>query len=259
VLSMMTPLGTVGWLDLLDIVLVAVFLYQFMLLIKGAIAIRLLIGLVGLSGVYFLSHLYGLRTLDWILSGFFNGIILILIVVFQHDIRRALSAMGRSGFFRAQADDVSTLVEELVTSAELLSGRKIGALIVLERDVEVENYLEVGTEIDAKVSSEIIMSIFLPYSPIHDGAVIIQNGKLTKAGCFLPLSRNPDLSKALGTRHRAAIGLSEVTDAVVLVVSEETGAISLAHRGRITRGVDQHALRKMLKRLIHLKQKRWFR
>ncbi len=254
----MTPLGPVGWIDLLDILFVAVFVYQIMLLIKGAIAIRLLIGLVGLSFIYILSHLYGLRTLDWILSSFFNGIILILIVVFQHDIRRALSAMGRSGFFREQADGVSLLVEELVTSAELLSGKKIGALIVIEREMEVDNYLEVGTEIDAKVSSEIIMSIFLPYSPIHDGAVIIRQGKLTMAGCFLPLSRNPDLSKTLGTRHRAAIGLSEVTDAVVLVVSEETGAISVAHGGRINRGIDQNALRKMLKRLIHLKQKRWY-
>ncbi len=255
---MTTPLGPVGWIDLLDILCVAVIVYQIMLLIKGAIAIRLLTGLVGLSLVYILSHIFGLRTLDWILGSFFNGILLILIVVFQHDIRRALSAMGRSGFFREQADGVSLLVEELVSAAELLSGRRIGALIVIEREMEVDNYLEVGTEIDAKVSSEIIMSIFLPYSPIHDGAVIIRQGKLTMAGCFLPLSRNPDLSKTLGTRHRAAIGLSEVTDAVVLVVSEETGAISVAHGGRITRGIDQHALRKMLKRLVHLKQKRWF-
>jgi len=125
--------------------------------------------------------------------------------------------------------------------------------------MEVENHLEVGTQIDAKVTSELITSIFLPYSPIHDGAVIIQKEKLTKAGCFLPLSRNAELSKTLGTRHRAAIGLSEVTDAVVLVVSEETGAVSLACGGKITRGVDQNTLRKMLKKLIHVKKHRWFR
>ncbi|MRR57475.1 MAG: TIGR00159 family protein [Deltaproteobacteria bacterium] len=255
---MTTPLGNVSWLDLLDIILVAFILYRIILLIKGTIAIRLLTGLAALFLLFITSQVLGLQTLYWILDSFFGAILLVLVVVFQHDIRRALSSMGRGGFLKDRGEGFSELVDELVTSADMLAKRKIGALIVLEREVEVENYLEVGTEIDAKVSSEIITSIFLPYSPIHDGAVIIEKGKLTKAGCFLPLSRNPELSKTLGTRHRAAIGLTEVTDAVVLVVSEETGGISIAAAGKITRGVDQNTLRKMLKRLISLKQKRWF-
>lgn len=255
---MTTPLGHVSWLDLLDIILVASILYRIILLIKGTIAIRLLTVLTGLFLLFVASQLLGFQTLYWILDDFFGAILLVLVIVFQHDIRRALSSMGRGGFARDRGNGVSELVEELITAADMMAKRRIGALIVLEREVDVENYLEVGTEIDAKVTSEIITSIFLPYSPIHDGAVIIQKGKLTKAGCFLPLSRNPDLSKTLGTRHRAAIGLTEVTDAVVLVVSEETGGISLAHGGRITSGLDQGGLRKALRKLIPLTQHGWF-
>jgi len=256
----MIPFPTdITWLDLLDILLVAFILYQIILLIRGTIAIRLLLGLAGLLRLYAASQFLGLSTLYWILNNFFGAILLVLVVVFQHDIRRALSSMGRSGFLKMRGEGGSELVEELVTTADALSKKSIGALIVIEREVEVENCLEVGTEIDAKVTSEILTSIFLPYSPIHDGAVIIQKGKLTKAGCFLPLSRNHELSKTLGTRHRAAIGLTEVTDAVVLVVSEETGAVSLAVSGRITRGLDQNTLRKMLRKYTLPKQSRWFR
>jgi uncharacterized protein (TIGR00159 family) len=248
----------VSWLDLLDILLVAYILYQIILLIKGTIAIRLLLALAGLLLLYAVSQYLGLKTLYWILHSFFGAILLVLVVVFQHDIRRALSSMGRSGFQKERGEGVSELVEELITTTDALSKQKIGALIVIEREIDVDTCLEIGTEIDAKVTSEILTSIFLPYSPIHDGAVIIQKGKLTKAGCFLPLSRNHELSKTLGTRHRAAIGLTEVTDAVVLVVSEETGAISIAISGRMTRGVDQHTLRKMLKKYILVKQRGWF-
>jgi uncharacterized protein (TIGR00159 family) len=256
---MMTPLGHVAWLDLVDILLVAFILYGIILLIKGTIAVRLLAALTGLFLCYFFSQLLGLQTLYWILDSFFGAILIVLVVIFQHDIRRALSTVGRSTFLKERGADVSELVEELVTATDILVQKRIGALIVLEREMEVENHLEVGTQIDAKVTSELITSIFLPYSPIHDGAVIIQKEKLTKAGCFLPLSRNPELSKTLGTRHRAAIGLSEVTDAVVLVVSEETGAVSLVCGGKITRAIDQSTLRKMLKKLIQVKKHRWFR
>lgn len=254
---MISPLGQVSWLDLLDILLVAFIIYRIILLIRGTIAIRLLTALAALFTLFLVSQVLGLQTLYRILDNFFGAILLVLVVIFQHDIRRALSSMGRGGFLKERADEVSELVEELIASVDMLANRKIGALIVLEREVEVENHLEVGTEIDAKVTSEIITSIFLPYSPIHDGAVIIQKGKLTKAGCFLPLSRNPDLSKNLGTRHRAAIGLTEVTDAVVLVVSEETGDISLAHGGKLTRNVDHNTLRRMLRKLIPARQRRW--
>lgn len=249
----------VSWLDLLDILLVAFILYQIILLIKESMAIRLIIVMAGLLCLYALSFFLGLKTLYWILHGFFGSILIVLVVVFQHDIRRALSSLGRNVFLKAREEGVSELVEELVSATVTLADKHIGALIVIERDVEVENSLEIGTEIDAKVTSEILTSIFLPYSPIHDGAVIIQKGKLTKAGCFLPLSRNHELSKTLGTRHRAAIGLSEVTDSVVIVVSEETGNISLAVGGKITRAVDHGTLRKMLKKYILPGHHRWFR
>jgi diadenylate cyclase len=256
---MMTPLGHVAWLDLVDILLVAFIFYWIILLIRGTIAVRLLISLTGLFFCYFISQLLGLQTLYWILNSFFGAILIVLVVIFQHDIRRALSVVGRNTFLKEPGEVVSELVEELVTATDILAQKKIGALIVIEREVEVENHLEVGTQIDAKVTSELITSIFLPYSPIHDGAVIIKKEKLTRAGCFLPLSRNPELCKTLGTRHRAAIGLSEITDAVVLVVSEETGAVSLVCEGKITRAIDQNTLRKMLKKLIHVKRRRWFR
>lgn len=252
-------LAQIPWLDLLDILLVAFIFYHVILLIKRSIAIRLLLILAVLFLFYFISQLFGLHTLYRILDSFFSAILLVLVVVFQHDIRRALSSLGRGGFLRDIGGDVPEFIEELLAAVEMLSTRKIGALIVIEREMEVDNYLEVGTEIDAKVTSEIITSIFLPYSPIHDGAVIVRRGKLTRAGCFLPLSRNSELSKSLGTRHRAAIGLSEITDAVVLVVSEETGCISLVHGGKIFSGVDQATLRKLLKKQLVPKTYRWFR
>jgi diadenylate cyclase len=252
-------LAHVTWFDLLDILLVAFIFYHLILLIKRSIAIRLLLVLSLLFVFYFVAQLFGLQTLYRILDSFFSAILLVLVVVFQHDIRRALSSLGRGGFLREQSGDVPELVEELIVAADIMAKRKIGALIVIEREVEVDSYLEVGTEIDAKVTSEIITSIFLPYSPIHDGAVIIRQGKLTRAGCFLPLSRNSELSKTLGTRHRAAIGLSEISDAVVLVVSEENGWISVVSGGKITRDVDQATLRKMLKKLLLSKPYRWFR
>jgi uncharacterized protein (TIGR00159 family) len=131
-----------------------------------------------------------------------------------------------------------------------MANRRIGALIVIERETGLKDFLEVGTEIDARVSSDLLTSIFLPYSPIHDGAVVIQQGRLKQAGCFLPLSQNPDISKALGTRHRAAIGLTELVDAVAIVVSEETGRISVVVGGRITRDLDSSSLKRVLKRLL---------
>jgi uncharacterized protein (TIGR00159 family) len=142
------------------------------------------------------------------------------------------------------------LIEELAAATDGLTKKSIGALIVLEGKIDVDDFIEVGTEIDAKVTCELISSIFLPYSPIHDGAVIIKKGKLTKAGCFLPLTRNPLVSKSLGTRHRAAIGLAERTDAIVIIVSEETGKVSIAADGRLTYDVDQASLRKTLKKLL---------
>ena len=194
---------------------------------------------------------------NWILDNLFGSIIIILVVIFQHDIRRAFVTLRRNRLGDVPSrDEAYEVIDELASAAEALAQKNIGALIVFEREMPLANFIAVGTEIDAKVTSELITSIFLPYSPIHDGAVIIQRGKLTKAGCFLPLTQNPSVSKAFGTRHRAAIGLTEVVDAVAVVVSEETGKISVVVGGRLTRDLEPAVLRKVMKRLI---EPRWLK
>ncbi len=238
-------------LDLLDVGLVAFIIYRIILLIKGTRAVQMLLGLAVVLIVYMGSQVGGLYTLHWILDNFLSSIILVIVVIFQNDIRRALIHVGRNPFFADLSYREETAVmEELVKACLNLGSKKIGALIVIERETGIKDFLEVGVEIDAKVTSDLISSIFLPYSPIHDGALIVQQGRLTRAGCFLPLSQNPDISKSLGTRHRAAIGLTELVDAVAIVVSEETGKISVVVGGRITRDLDSTTLKRVLKRLL---------
>jgi diadenylate cyclase len=238
-------------LDLLDIGIVAFIIYRIILLIKGTRAVQMLLGLAVILIVYVASQMAGLYTLHWLLDNFLSSIILVIVVLFQNDIRRALIHVGRNPFFADLSYKEETeVMEELVKAAVNMASKKIGALIVIERETGIKDFLEVGVEIDAKVSSDLITSVFLPYSPIHDGALVIQQGRLKRAGCFLPLSQNPDISKTLGTRHRAAIGLTELVDAVAIVVSEETGKISVVVGGRITRDLDSTSLKRVLKRLL---------
>lgn len=251
--NLMTDFQTnFGWLvDLLDILLVAFIIYRGILLLKGTLASRIIVVLAILITCNLLSLLAGFQAFNWILGNFLGSLIVVLAIIFQHDIRRAFFAFSRNRPGEDQSgDDLKEIVEELAVAAESLAGKKIGALVVIEQSMSVNHFLVVGTEIDAKVNRELIASIFLPYSPIHDGAVIIQRGKLTKAGCFLPLTQNPGLSKTMGTRHRAAIGLTELVDAVVIVVSEETGWISVAVGGLIKRNLDPTDLRMTLNRLL---------
>ncbi len=202
-------------------------------------------------GVYVSSQVTGLYTLHWILDNFLSSIILVIVVLFQSDIRRALIHVGRNPFFADLSYKEETeVIAELVQASVNMASKKIGALIVIERETGIKDFLEVGVEIDAKVSSDLITSIFLPYSPIHDGALVVQQGRLKRAACFLPLTQNPDISKTLGTRHRAAIGLTELVDAVSIVVSEETGKVSVVVGGRITRDLDSTALKRVLTRLL---------
>ncbi|HEX5774097.1 MAG TPA: diadenylate cyclase CdaA [Geomobilimonas sp.] len=253
---MLASLHNWQWLvDLLDILLLAYVIYRLMLLVKGSMAARVMSGLIVLLACHGLFRLTGFQTVNWLLDNLLGSIVLVLVIIFQHDIRRALVALSRSRYGKERdSEAMSALIEELVLAAEGLASKKIGALMVVERGMSLDTYMAVGTEIDAKVTSEIISSIFLPYSPIHDGAVIIQHGKLTRAGCFLPLTQNPDVNKALGTRHRAAIGLTEIADAVVIVVSEETGSVSVAVGGKITRDLQSETLRRVLNRLL---EARW--
>ncbi|AJE03149.1 diadenylate cyclase CdaA [Geobacter pickeringii] len=243
------------WRDLVDIAVVAFIIYRLILLLKGGVAVRLLFVLASLALLLSFSRLAGLETFQWLLDSFFGSLVLILVLVFQSDIRRSLVTLGRSRPARGvDQDEASEVLDELVGAMTDLSSRRHGALVIVEREMGLMPYVQTGTEIDAKITSEILTSIFLPYSPIHDGAVIVRKGKLTRAGCFLPLSQNPNISKSLGTRHRAALGLTELTDAVALVVSEETGMMSVSSGGKLTPVADAGALRKLLRRLL---ERRW--
>lgn len=248
----------ISWLvDLLDIVLLAYVIYRVLLLLKGTVSHRLIFAFILALACSVLSRFAGFRALNWMFDSLFGSAILILVVIFQHDIRRALVTAKRNRLGDIPTrDEAYEVVEELAFALEALAEKRIGALIVVQREMPLTSFIAVGTEIDAKVTSELITSIFLPYSPIHDGAVIIQKGKLTKAGCFLPLTQNPATDKSLGTRHRAAIGLTELVDAVVLVVSEETGKISVVVDGRLTSGLESAVLRKVMKRLL---EPRWLK
>jgi diadenylate cyclase len=237
--------------DIVDISIIAFISYQMINLVRGTRTAQMLIGFLIVLATYLASQYFELHTLNWLLSNFLASIILVIVIIFQPDIRRALTQVGAGRSFSA-AERVAQgqVLEEIVRSAVLLASKRIGALIVFERDVNLSEYIEVGTRIESKVTRELLQAIFLATSPIHDGAVIIQQGRITAAGCFLPLTVNPNVSKTLGTRHRAAIGLTEETDAVVVVVSEEEGKVSLVREGRIIRDLDAGTLRNTLQQLF---------
>jgi len=233
--------------DILDILLVTIIIYWLLLLIKGTKALQILIGLVVLLITFLFSRYIGLYTMDWLIQSFWAQIVLVLVILFQPEIRRALAQMGEARFFPSftSAEELKSL-EEIVRASIALANRKIGALIVIERETSLKDFVEIGTPLDAKVSKELILSIFHPTSPIHDGAVVIRGNRVVAAGSFLPLSLNAELSKAYGTRHRAGIGLSEETDAVVIIISEETGSIATAIGGKLEKNVDMGTLRDFL-------------
>ncbi|HAG50936.1 MAG: TIGR00159 family protein [Deltaproteobacteria bacterium GWC2_42_51] len=237
----------IRWIDLVDVLIVAFIIYRLMLLVKGTRAEKMLWGLAIIVLVYFISQRMELFTLHWILSNFLSSIVIIVIVVFQRDIRRVLVQVGKTSLFGRGERLREELFEELARATFQMSEKKIGALIVLERNVGLGDYLEMGIDVDAKVSSEMLVSIFNPTSPTHDGAAIIRKGRISRVGCFLPLTKDPEISKTLGTRHRAALGLTEETDAAVIVVSEETGEVSLVSDGKIDRNMNAEAFRQRLK------------
>jgi uncharacterized protein (TIGR00159 family) len=196
------------------------------------------------------AQLFQLTTLIWIFDHFLSSAVLIIIVLFQHDIRRMLARVGRGVSPSAVRRQETQILEEVVRAAQTLAQKRVGGLIALERDTQLDDQVEAGLVLDAAVSKELLVSLFLPYSPLHDGAVLIQNGRVSRAGCILPLSERQDLPQALGTRHRAALGLSEETDAVVVVVSEETSEISVVSGGELKRGLDPARLRGTLREAL---------
>jgi diadenylate cyclase len=240
------------WLnDTADIALVYYLFYRLLLLIKGTRAFQMLIGIGLIVLVLIASQAFEFYTLDWLIHSFWSQIVLAVVILFQPEIRRTLARVGEGHLFRSMSSvESSKFIEETVKAAVSMANKRIGALIVLERDTDLTTIVEMGTELDAKVTKEILVSIFLPYSPIHDGAAIIRNGRIVAAGCFLPLTLSSNLSKTLGTRHRAAFGLTEESDAVVVVVSEETGEISVVRNGAVEHNADAPALRKTLSEIF---------
>ena len=243
---------TVSWLDLLDIALVSFLIYELLLLIRGTRAVQMALSGGFLIGLFFLSDWLQLETVNWVIRNLGAYVVVAIIVLFQSDIRRALAHFGRARVFRyfERATSTDETLEELVTAATTLAARKIGAIMVVERQIGLRNYIEGGIPLDATVTYDLMATIFQPGSPLHDGAAIVQGDRVAAAACFLPLSVNPRVSRELGTRHRAAIGLTEENDAVAIVVSEETGIISLAIAGDLERGLTADTLRIRLRALL---------
>lgn len=236
--------------DLIDITLVTVGIYWLLLLIQGTRAVQIVVGLIVLFALYLTSQLFQLATLELVLGNFLQWGIIIIIVLFQQDIRRGLARVGRGFFPSVAAREESQMLEELVRAAQTLAQRKVGALIVLERENHVGEQIETGSALDASVSKDLLVSLFMPYSPLHDGAAVVADGRIAYAGCILPLTLREDLPEGVGTRHRAAVGITEESDAVAVVVSEETRALSVVAAGVLAHGLDGAGLREVLRDLL---------
>jgi diadenylate cyclase len=264
--------SSLRWQDFLDIILVTLLIYQLLLLVRGTRAMHLLVGLALVLVFMFVSQTLELWTVYWLINSFVSSIIIILVILFQADIRRVLSrlgeksALGRLLTHLTQKTSVITkssekMVEEVVRSAVSLASTMTGGLIVIERSSGLHEIIESGCLLDALVNRELLLTIFRNGTPLHDGAVIISANHIKAARCVLPLSSNPNLPYQLGTRHRAAVGITEETDAICVVVSEETGTISIALGGQLQSDLDAVALRKLLHELLHIKEEKvvWWR
>lgn len=258
--------------SVIDIAIVAFVMYRLMLLIKGTRAVQLIKGLIVLLVLTALSSLFNLNTANWLLRQAMTALVVALPVVFQPELRRALEKLGRGRFLTTTAGihmhggevDQSKVIAEISRAATLLSKNKMGALMVLQRETGLEEYIDTGVKIDGLVSAEFLVNIFIPKTPLHDGAVVIRGERVAAAACFLPLSENPYLTSDLGSRHRAGIGITEHSDAVAVIVSEETGNVSIAVEGEMTRYLDEASLTEKLSSLLNIKANSsisslWFR
>lgn len=236
--------------EIVDILVVTYIIYRLILVIRGTKAVQLLKGIVVIIAVWFLSKYFGLVTLHWLMENVITYGFLAIIIIFQPELRRALEQLGRGGFFgrggTPEEEDLERSIEAIVKSVGYMAKRRIGALISLERKTGLTDYVETGIPLNAKLTYQLLVNIFIPNTPLHDGAVIIKESNILAAACYLPLSESPFISKELGTRHRAALGISEVTDSLTVVVSEETGHISLTKNGELHREIDEDKLKSLL-------------
>jgi diadenylate cyclase len=244
-----------NWLDLLDILIVAFLIYQLLQFIRGTHAVQMALGALVLVLLYWLSQIAHLETVNWLLRTFMPYLVFGIIVVFQSEIRKVLAQLGKTplpGVFGSPRTE--EVIDEVVLAGTTLAAQRTGAIVVIERDMGLRSYIETGIALDAYVTYDLLISIFNPGTPLHDGAVIIQGNRVAAAACFLPLTVNPQLSRELGSRHRAAIGVTEDTDALAVVVSEETGVISLVVGGRIRRELDGASLKSALLDVLEVEQ-----
>ncbi|MGG3560561.1 diadenylate cyclase CdaA [Neobacillus rhizosphaerae] len=247
--------------SIVDIVLVWYVIYKLINVIKGTKAVQLLKGILVILLVRVVSEFLGLVTLSWMMQQAINWGFLAIIIIFQPELRRALEQLGRGRFFSRSSnpddDDQEKTVEAIIKATDYMAKRRIGALVSIERETGMGDYIETGIPLNSTISSELLINIFIPNTPLHDGAVIIQKNSVAAAACYLPLSESPFISKELGTRHRAALGISEVTDSITVVVSEETGSISLTRNGELHRDLKSEGLKELLtsELVIHNKAK----
>ena len=242
------------WSAALDIFLVAFFIYQALVFMRGTRAVQMALGLLLLVTFFYFSRWTRLETVSWLLTNILPYFVFMIIVIFQSEIRRALAHFGKAPFLSGFSNiNRNEFYDEITLAVTTLAGNQTGALIVVERDIGLKTYIESGIAIDAALSYDLLVTVFNPSVPLHDGAVIVQNGRIAAAACFLPLTVKPRLSKELGTRHRAAIGVTEETDAVAIIVSEETGSIAFAHDGEIERFLDPDTLRLRLREAFERK------
>src|SRR5258708_6431978 len=243
-------ISMIAAISILDIILVAILIYQFLVLVRGTRAAPMLVGVAALGLAFYFARLGELRTLDWLLSTLLPYVVFALIVVFQSEIRHALANLGSRISLMRASSSVADVYDDIVLAANLFSQNQTGALIVIEREIGLRTYIESGVALDARLSYDLLATLFRPSAPLHDGAAIVQKDRIAAAACFLPLSMNPVLSTQLGTRHRAVIGIREETDAIAVIVSEETGAISVAVSGKIERNLSVEQLRTRLGALL---------
>jgi diadenylate cyclase len=241
----------VGWWDLLDIAIVSILIYEFLKLIRGTRAVQMAVGSLLIVMLFYFSRLAPLQTLNWMIRNVLVYVGFAAIVIFQSDIRRALAHFGRAPFFRYfNRESADETIEEVVVAASTLATQRTGAIIAIEREIGLRNYIESGIPLDAEMTYDLLVTIFQPTSPLHDGAVVLQENRVAAAACFLPLTVNPKIGRELGTRHRAAIGLTEENDAIAVVVSEERGQIALAIEGGLERDLTPDQLRDRLQSLL---------
>lgn len=254
-------------INLIDILIIAYVFYRLLLIIRGTRAEQLLKGLIILLAFSAISRWLGLSAVNWLINKVWTGIFIAIPVVFQPELRRALEQLGRAEIFSGRSadrvPDIEKHIDEVAAAAAYLARDKIGALIIWQRETGLKDFMDIGVDMDAVISRDLLINIFTPNTPLHDGAIIISNGRILKAGAFLPLSDNLHLDKRLGTRHRAAVGITEVSDSLAVVVSEETGGLSIAKDGRIELHISEKELRETLRRELSgqpvRKQYKWWR